>query len=144
MKKLFQMQWTQKELRTGKRIMASIMLPILIFQMTSMNFLAMEMMTARADDVVVTADAPKEELKKEEAPKEEPKKEEAPKEEVKKEEAPKVETPKVEEKTVPEVKEATLEVAPEVKTETPKEEDVTPVAETPLVEVTPAAEGGGI
>jgi parallel beta-helix repeat protein len=50
MKKLFAMQWTQKELRRGKRIMASIMLPILIFQMTSMNFLAMEMMTARAAD----------------------------------------------------------------------------------------------
>ncbi|MEI6588237.1 MAG: hypothetical protein WCO05_04815, partial [Candidatus Moraniibacteriota bacterium] len=121
-KKLSMIQLKQKEIRIGKRIMAMVMLPLIVFQMTSMNFLAMEMMTARADEAVVTVDTPKEEAPKEEVTT----KEDAPKEEVKKEEV-EVETPKVEEKVVLEVKEVVKEEAlVEVKTEKPKEE-VTPV-----------------
>ncbi len=125
MKKLFQMQLSQKELRTGKRIMASIMLPMLIFQMTSMNFLAMELMTARADDVAITQETQKVEVPKVEAKEEKA----APKEEIPKvEEKVKEEAPKVEEKN-------TTEVKPEVKNEAPKVEvapapEAAPVAPT--------------
>ncbi|MEI7425555.1 MAG: Ig-like domain-containing protein [Candidatus Moraniibacteriota bacterium] len=66
LKKLFQMKFSQKELRAGKKIIASIMLPIMIFQMTSMNFLAMELMKANAEEVVaVPVEEKKEEIKEE-------------------------------------------------------------------------------
>ncbi|MFZ2189151.1 MAG: MBG domain-containing protein [Candidatus Moraniibacteriota bacterium] len=149
MKRLFLMQLSQRELRVGKRIMASIMLPVLIFQVSSMNFLAQELMRASADEVTITTDAPKEdapkveEKAKEEKPKEEKLKVETPKEETKKEEAPKEEvkkeTSEAKEKTVSDVFEsAKEEVLVEVKTETPKEEKET--VERLSVEAVPEAE----
>jgi len=150
-KQLFQLQFSLKELRVGKKIMASIMLPVLIFQMSSLNFLALELMTARADDASIVVDAPKEdapkveEKAKEEKPKEEaPKKEEAKKEEPLKEEIKK-EISEVKEKAVSDVSEsAKEETLAEVKTETPKEEektveklDVEVTSETEVLPVAP-------
>lgn len=118
-KKLFQMQLTQKEMRKGKKIMASIMLPIFVFQMTSMNFLTLEMMRASADENAVVKDEPEKEDKKEDNDEkdkeevskvEEKAKEEVPKEEEKKEIEEVEEVAKVakvvEEKAVEEVKES--------------------------------------
>jgi hypothetical protein len=133
LKKLFQMKFSQKELRTGKKIIASIMLPIIIFQMTSMNFLAMELMKANAEEVVAV---PVEEEKKEEI-KEEKKVEEKVevKTEIKTEEkkveekveivetktAPEVVAPKEEVKIIDD-KKVEVEIKAEIKTEEVKKE----------------------
>ncbi|MDD5489446.1 MAG: Ig-like domain-containing protein [Candidatus Moranbacteria bacterium] len=60
-KRLFELNLSSKKVAWGKKILAGIILLILILQMTSLNFLAMELMTARADDPVAAADAPKKE-----------------------------------------------------------------------------------
>ncbi len=122
LRKLFQMKFSQKELRAGKKIIASIMLPIMIFQMTSMNFLAMELMKANAEEVVAV---PAEEEKKEEI-KEEKKVEE--KVEVKTE--IKTEEKKVEEK----VEIVETKTAPEVVEEKVETEVVDPKEEVKIVD----------
>ncbi|OGI29826.1 MAG: hypothetical protein A2288_03645 [Candidatus Moranbacteria bacterium RIFOXYA12_FULL_44_15] len=128
-KKMFELRLTKREARKIKKVMASIMLPILIFQMTSLNFVAMEMMTASAEgEVGVTEEAPEEEVK------EDPKEEEAlaPKETIVPEVTSEEESVEPKEKAV--VETPVLETAPaedvfeevkseeETKTEAPVEE----------------------
>ena len=129
LKKLFQMKFSQKELRAGKKIIASIMLPIMIFQMTSMNFLAMELMQANAEENVVVVEDKKEEVKVEEE------KEEV-KEEKKVEEKAEVKTEekKVEEKVEEKADIVETKTAPEVVEEKVETEVVVPKEEVKIVD----------
>ncbi|MEW5847121.1 MAG: hypothetical protein AB1777_12765 [Bacteroidota bacterium] len=48
MKRIWKMELSQKEIKMGKRILASILLPIFVFYATSLNFLALSLMSAGA------------------------------------------------------------------------------------------------
>ena len=97
-KRMFELRLTKKEVRKVKKAVASIMLPLMLFYMTGINIVALEMMRAQAEDAEVAEDAPKKE------------------------------TPKIEEEAIPEAKdenkdEVEKEVEIEVKTEAPKTEE---------------------
>ncbi len=124
-KRILNFSLLPREVTVAKRIVAATLLPIMVFYMTSLNFLVAGMMTAKADETAATTLVTAEPA---------PAASEAPKD------APKVEAPKVETPAAPTLApenpkaETPAVVTPPVIVETSVAPIVAPIPETPKVE----------
>ncbi len=124
-KRILNFSLLPREVAVVKRIVAATLLPIMVFYMTSLNFLVAGMMTAKADETAATTLVTAEPA---------PAASEAPKD------APKVEAPKVETPAAPTLApenpkaETPAVVTPPVIVETSVAPIVAPIPETPKVE----------